>query len=44
MVLTDRAEAAGVVPRQPSFHRALGDPALLSLLKNVARSVGYALA
>lgn len=44
MVLTDRAEAAGVVPPQPSFHRALGDPALLSLLKNVARSVGYALA
>ena len=43
MVLTDRAEAAGVIPRQPSFHRALGDPALLSLLKNAARSVGYAL-
>ncbi len=43
MVLTDRAEAAGVIPRQPSFHRALGDPALLSLLKNVARSVGYSL-
>ena len=44
IVLTDRAEAAGVVPPQPSFHRALADPALLSLLKNVARSVGYALA
>ena len=43
MVLTDRAAAAGVVPDQPSFHRALGDPALLSVLKNVARTLGYAL-
>lgn len=43
MVLTDRAAAAGVVPGQPSFHRALGDPALLGLLKNVARTIGYAL-
>ena len=43
MVLTDRAEAAGVIPDQPSFHRALGDPALLSLLKGVARTLGYAL-
>ncbi len=43
VVLTDRAEAARVIPDQPSFHRALGDPALLSLLKNVARTLGYAL-
>lgn len=43
MILTDRAEAAGVIPDQPSFHRALGDPALLGLLKNAARSIGYAL-
>lgn len=43
MILTDRAEAAGVIPDRPSFHRALGDPALLGLLKNAARSIGYAL-
>ena len=43
MVLTDRAEAAGVMPARPRFHRALGDPALLSVLKNVARGLGYAL-
>ncbi len=43
MVLTDRAEAAGVIPVQPSFHRALGDPALLGMLKNVAWTLGYAL-
>ena len=42
MVLTDRAEAAGVTPEHPGFHRALGDPALLSLLKNIARTLGYA--
>lgn len=43
MILTNRAEAAGVIPDRPSFHRALGDPALLGLLKNAARSIGYAL-
>ena len=43
MVLTDRAEAAGILPTHPRFHRALGDPALLSVLKNVARGIGYAL-
>lgn len=44
MVLTDRAEAAGVIPEHPGFHRALRDPALLSLLKNIARTLGYAVA
>ena len=43
MVLTDRAGAAGVMPARPRFHRALGDPALLSVLKNIARGIGYAL-
>ena len=43
MVLTDRAEAAGVMPAHPRLHRALGDPALLSVLKNIARGIGYAL-
>ena len=42
MVLTDRAEAAGGIPEHPGLHRALGDPALLSLLKNIARTLGYA--
>ena len=43
MVLTDRAEAAGVVPKRPSFHRALNDPALHDLLKNIARDLNYLL-
>lgn len=42
IVLTDRAEAAGVTPEHAGLHRALGDPALLSLLKNIARTLGYA--
>lgn len=43
MALTDRAEIAGVVPAHPSFHRALSDAAILTLLKNAARSLGYVL-
>ncbi|MGI9301867.1 MAG: RES family NAD+ phosphorylase [Gammaproteobacteria bacterium] len=43
MVLTDRAAASGVMPAQPSFHRSLGDPAILSFLKNAAHTLGYAL-
>jgi hypothetical protein len=43
IVLNDRAEAMSVMPRQPSFHRALGDPAILSVLKNAAHALGYAL-
>lgn len=43
MVLTDRAETAGVIAAQPSFHRSLGDPAILSLLKNAAWTLGFAL-
>lgn len=43
IVLTDRAKVAEVVPGQPSFHRAFGDPAILSLLKNAAHILGYAL-
>lgn len=41
VVLTDRAKTAAVVPAHPSFHRALGDPAILSLLRNAARALGY---
>lgn len=42
-VLTDRAHALNALPPQPSFHRALGDPAILDFLKNAARTLGFAL-
>ena len=41
MVLTDRAER--VIPDHPRLHRALCDPALLTVLRNAARALGYAL-
>ena len=41
--LTDRAEAAGALPAQPGFHRALADPVMLEILKNAADELGYAL-
>lgn len=43
LALTDRAEARGAIPDQPGFHRALDDAAQLTLLKNAARQLGYAL-
>ena len=43
MVFNERAKAAGVVPANPGFHRALSDAAILTLLRNAARSLGYAL-
>ena len=43
MVLTERAAQAGVTPARPSLHRSLADPAVLSVLRNVARELGYAL-
>lgn len=43
MVLNDRAESAAVIPDHPSLHRALSDPALLTVLRNAARTLGYAL-
>ena len=43
MVLTERAKSAGIIPTSPSFHRALSDPAILTLLRNAARTLGYAL-
>ena len=43
MVLNERARETGVVPEQPSFHRSLGDPAILSILRNAAHALGYAL-
>ena len=43
MVLNERARDAGVMPDQTSFHRSLGDPAILSILRNAAHALGYAL-
>ena len=43
MVLNERARETGVVPEQTSLHRSLGDPAILSILRNAAHSLGYAL-
>ena len=43
MVLNERARAAGVIPEHASFHRSLGDPAILSILRNTAHALGYAL-
>ena len=43
MVLSERAREAGVMPNQASFHRSLGDPAILGILRNAAHALGYAL-
>lgn len=43
MVLNDRAEGAEVLPAVPAFHRALADPALLTVLRNAAHALGYLL-
>lgn len=43
IALTDRAENNGVLPARPSFHRALGDPSMLGVLKQAASDLDYAL-
>ena len=43
MVLNERARQAGVMPNRASFHRSLGDPAILGILRNTAHALGYAL-
>lgn len=43
LALTDRAEGAGAIPQHPQHHRALKDPALITMLRNAARALGYAL-
>lgn len=43
IALNDRAEAAKAVSATPKFHKALDDPSMITLLKNAARDVGYAL-
>ncbi len=42
-VVTDRAEVLDVILKHPSFHRALADPVLLTILRNAARMLGYRL-
>jgi hypothetical protein len=41
IALNERAVAAGAMPRLPGFHRALADNALLTVIRNVARDIGY---
>ena len=31
------------MPDQTNFHRSLGDPVILSILRNAAHALGYAL-
>ena len=42
-VLNDHAQDSGVMPDRTSFHRSLGDAAILSVLRNAAHALGYAL-
>ena len=39
LALYERAVPA--IPSAPAFHRPLSDPTLLTLLRNVARDIGY---
>lgn len=41
--LNERAGLVGAMPQQPTFHRALGDPAILTMLRNAALELGYTL-
>jgi hypothetical protein len=41
VALWERADDA--VPRRPVFHRQLGDPAMMTVLRNAARELGYRL-
>jgi len=43
VVLNEHADASGALPAHPCFHRALSDPAMLTVLRNAARTVGYLL-
>ena len=43
MLLTDRTQTIDSIPEQPSFHRSLGDPAILTVLKNAAHTLEYVL-
>ena len=41
IVLNDRVEPGTALPRSPGFHKALDDPAMITLLKNAASELGY---
>lgn len=41
VVLNDRTDPTQVLPTSPGFHRTLHDPAMMTLLKNAAREIGY---
>ena len=41
VALNEHADARRVLPDHPLYHRALRDPAMLSMLRNAARAVGY---
>lgn len=43
VALYERAGSAGVMPEHPVFHRALSDPAILTMNRNAARALGYGL-
>ncbi len=41
IALNERAVKAGLLPGQPSFHRALSDNIMLTVIRNTAREIGY---
>ena len=41
IALNERAIKAGILPGQPSFHRALSDNIMLTVIRNTAREIGY---
>ena len=43
VLLNDRINPADALPRSPGFHKTLDDPAMITLLKNAARELGYVL-
>ena len=43
IVLNDRADSVGALPRAPGFHKALADASMMTLLKNAARELGHLL-
>ena len=43
IALNDRADPDKALPPAPGFHKALDDAGMITLLKNAAREVGYAI-
>ena len=44
VVLNERIEKQVILPENPRFHRSLGDPAMMTLLRNAARTLGFVIA